>query len=61
MKNVQSIFHADTFLWGFVVAWGKSEKTVDEEFMESQWRAMKTFDVKAAMAGSLKMAMAVTS
>jgi hypothetical protein len=58
---VQSVFHANTFLWGFVVAWGKSEKTRDEQFVESQWRAMKTFDGRAAMAGSSKMATAGTS
>jgi hypothetical protein len=46
---VQSVFCADTFLWGFVVAWGKSEKTGDEQFVESQQRAMKTFDGRAVM------------
>jgi hypothetical protein len=58
---VQSVFHADTFLWGFVMAWGKSEKTGDEQFVESQWRVMKTFDGRATTAGSSKMATAGTS
>jgi hypothetical protein len=56
---VQSVFRANTFLWGFVVAWGKSEKTRDEQFVESQQRAMKTFNGRAT--GSLKTAMAGTS
>jgi hypothetical protein len=57
---VQSVFRANTFLWGFVVAWGKSGKTRDERFVESQWRVMKTFNGRAAMAGSSKIAMAGT-
>jgi hypothetical protein len=44
-------------LWGFVVAWGKSEKTGDEEFVEGQWRVMKTFNGRVAIAGLLKTAM----
>jgi hypothetical protein len=40
-------FPCQDILWGFVVAWSKSEKTGDKEFIKGQQRAiMTTFDRK---------------
>ena len=53
---MQRVFGMETFLWGFIVAWGNSEKTGDEEFMAGQLRAMKKFNQKsgiAAMGGAI--------
>ena len=44
--EVKEAFLADTFLWGFVVAWSKSDRTGGQEFIEGQWMAMKTFKEK---------------
>jgi hypothetical protein len=52
---MQEVFQAKSFLWGFVVAWYNSERTGDEEFIEGQQRAMKSFDNKK---GATKMATA---
>jgi hypothetical protein len=57
--DVQEVFQAECFLWGFVVAWYNLERTGDDEFIEGQRRAMKSFDEKkgttetaTAMAGT---------
>jgi hypothetical protein len=52
---MQEVFQANTFLWGFVVAWYNSDKTGDEGFIEGQRRAMKTFNEKK---GTTKLATA---
>ena len=46
MAEVQAVFLKKMFLWGFIVAWGNSEKTGDKEFLEGQWKAMVSFDEK---------------
>ena len=48
-EDVQKVFKANAFLWAFVVAWLKSDKTGDQVFMEAQLRAMNAFDMKHGM------------
>jgi hypothetical protein len=40
------VFHNEQFLWGFVVAWVKSEKMGDQNFIDGQLSAMRNFDEK---------------
>lgn len=56
---MQEVFAADAFLWGFVVAWFKSDKTGDQGFVKGQQRAMKTFNKKTGATGPTESAMAV--
>ena len=46
MAKVQAVFLERMFLWGFIVAWGNSEKMGDQEFIEGQRKAMVSFDEK---------------
>ena len=46
MAEVQAVFLEKMFLWGFIVAWGNSEKMGDKEFLKVQWKTMVSFDEK---------------
>jgi len=63
-EDVQKVFQGDTFLWAFVVAWSKSEKTGDQGFIEGQHMVMNSFDKKhgvAAMGVDLRSGAAIAS
>jgi len=45
---VQRAFAAKAFLWTFVVAWGRSDKAGDQEFVAGQRKAMREFDGQSA-------------
>jgi len=49
---VQKVFQGDTFLWAFVVAGSKSEKTGDQGFIKRQCMAMNNFDKKHGVAAT---------
>ena len=49
-EDVQQVFGADAFLWGFVVAWSKTENAGDEAFIAGQLKAMNAFDQKHGVA-----------
>jgi hypothetical protein len=44
--DVHWVFSADTFLWHFIVEWGRSGEKGEPEFVEKQLKAMKAFDTK---------------
>jgi hypothetical protein len=44
--DVHQVFSADTFLWGFIVEWGRSGEKDEPEFVEKQLKAMKAFNMK---------------
>jgi len=59
---VQKVFQGNTFLWVFVVAWSKSEKTGDQGFIKGQCMAMNSFDKKhgvVAMGVDLRLGAAI--
>ena len=45
---MQRAFAAKAFLWTFVVAWGRSDKAGDQEFVAGQRKAMREFDGQSA-------------